>query len=133
MYEVTVYKVVKEPLTSRYIMMLDPVDKAESSVLIPIGKKEAENIHSRKCEAGKCTSSAYDILTPIMNSLKSVTFDKLLIEDCECGRFTAGLYMTVSGSEKVLDCRPSDGVVLALDRNIPIYIKRVTTCCTDDE
>ena len=131
MYEVTVYKVVKEPLTSRYIMMLDPVDKQEPSVMIPVGKKEAENIHSRKCEKGQCTCSAYDVLTPILDCLKNVKFEKLLIEDCSCGSFTAGLYMNVGGTEKVLDCRPSDGVVLALDRHIPIYVKKVDICCSD--
>lgn len=131
MYEVTVYKVVKEPLTSRFMLMLDPVDDAENSVLIPIGMKEAENIHSRKCENGQCNKSAYDMLTPILDAASSVTFEKLVIEDCSCGVFTAGLYMTAGGEDKIIDCRPSDGVVLALDRHIPIYIKKTDTCCEE--
>lgn len=131
MYEVTVYKVVKEPLTSRYMLMLDAVEEGEESVLIPVGMKEAENIHSRKCEDGKCNKSAYDVLTPILDVVSSVAFNRLVIENCSCGVFTAMLYMTAGGQEKIIDCRPSDGVVLALDRKIPIFIKRTDICCEE--
>ncbi len=72
--------------------------------------------------------SPYDILTPILDSLDTVKFDKLVIDDCDCGIFTAKLYFSSNGKETIIDCRPSDGVVLALDRSIPIYVAKVLTC-----
>lgn len=60
--------------------------------------------------------------------LDTVKFDKLVIDDCDCGIFTAKLYFSSNGKETIIDCRPSDGVVLALDRSIPIYVAKVLTC-----
>ncbi|PLX66117.1 MAG: hypothetical protein C0603_11925 [Denitrovibrio sp.] len=128
MYQVKVSGVIREPLTSRYIMMLDAEDSSNDSIVIPVGKFEAENIHSRKCSGGDCKKSPYDILSPILDSIDSVEFDKLVIDDCDCGIFTAKLYFSANGTAKILDCRPSDGVVLALDRSIPVYISKVLTC-----
>ncbi|TCK58340.1 bifunctional nuclease family protein [Seleniivibrio woodruffii] len=129
MYEVKVYKVMREPLTSRYLLILDAVDQTEESVLIPIGKFEAENIHSRKCTGTGCRKSAYDMLSPILDGLDNVTFEKLVIDNCDCGIYKANLFMTAGGKDFRIDCRPSDGVVLAMDRNIPIYVKHPHECC----
>lgn len=128
MYEVNISGVVKEPLTSRYIMMLEAKHIENEDVLIPVGKFEAENIHSRKCSNGHCKKSPYDILTPILNSVDSVKFDKLVIDNCDCGIYTAKLYAQVNGADMLIDCRPSDGVVLALDRSIPVFVSKVLTC-----
>lgn len=129
MFEVNVQSVVREPLTSRYLMILEPVSEEFESVIIPVGKSEAETIHSRKCETGNCRKSAFDILTPILNDSESISFDKLVIDDCDCGIFTAKLHFEISGESHVMDCRPSDGVVLSLDREMPIFISKVLTCC----
>ncbi|ADD68612.1 putative cytoplasmic protein [Denitrovibrio acetiphilus DSM 12809] len=128
MYEVNVAGVMREPLTSRYMMMLEAVENSETDILIPVGKFEAENISSRKCSGKDCKKSPYDILTPILDWVDSAVFNKLVIDDCECGIFTAKLYLTVNGEEKIMDCRPSDGVVLALDRSIPVFVAKVLTC-----
>jgi bifunctional DNase/RNase len=125
MFEVNVQSVIREPLTSRYLMMLEPVSGDFDTVIIPVGKYEAENIHSRKCEGSECKKSAFDILSPILDSVDTVKFEKLIIDDCDCGIFTAKLVMDIKGEETVMDCRPSDGVVLALDREIPIFISKV--------
>lgn len=128
MYQVNVAGVIREPLTSRYMMMLEAISREEQDILIPVGKFEAENISSRKCTSGNCKKSPFDILSPILNWAESISFHKLVIDDCECGIFTAKLYVAVNGEEKIMDCRPSDGVVLALDRSIPVYVAKVLTC-----
>lgn len=133
MYEVKVYNVVREPLTSRYLMMLDAVDSLEDSVLIPIGKNEAENIHSMKCSGGCCKGSPFDILTPILSSLSDVSLEKLVIEDCTCGVYRANLHMMTADGEKVIDCRPSDGVTLAMTSRVPIFVEKVADCCGDEQ
>jgi len=130
MFEVNVQNVIREPLTSRYLMILEAKSDEFDSVIIPVGKFEASNIHSRKCKDVNCKKSAFDILTPILDTVKGVSFDKLIIDDCDCGIFTAKLHMVAGGEEKILDCRPSDGVVLALDRDIPIYISKVLCDCS---
>lgn len=129
MYEVKVYKVIREPLTSRYLLILDSVDMTEESVLIPIGKYEAENIHSRKCASGKCRKSAFDVLSPILDAVESVNFNKLVIDNCDCGIYKANLFLSSGGSDMKIDCRPSDGVILAMDRHIPIFVKHPSECC----
>lgn len=128
MFEVKISGVIREPLTSRYIMMLEPVDDTGSDVVIPVGKFEAENIHSRRCTGGNCKKSPFDILSPILNWTDSVTFEKLVIDNCDCGIFTAKLYISVGGTQRIIDCRPSDGVVLAIDRKLPVFVSKVLTC-----
>lgn len=133
MYEVSVYNVIREPLTSRYLMMLDAVDSLENSVLIPIGKNEAENIHSMKCSGGCCKGSPFDILSPILSSMPDVSLEKLVIKDCTCGVYRANLHMTADGEKKVIDCRPSDGVALAMTRGLPIFVEKVADCCDEEQ
>lgn len=128
MFQVNVAGVIREPLTSRYIMMLEPSGDEGMDIMIPVGKFEAENISSRKCPDGKCAKSPYDILSPILDSSDSIEFHKLVIDDCNCGIFTAKLYLTSNGQEIMMDCRPSDGVVLALDRKIPVFVSKVLAC-----
>lgn len=128
MYQVNVAGVMREPLTSRYMMMLEAINREEQDILIPVGKFEAENISSRKCTSGNCKKSPYDILSPILDWVENLEFHKLIIDDCDCGIFTAKLYVTAGTESKVIDCRPSDGVVLALDRSIPVYVAKVLTC-----
>ena len=128
MFKVNVAGVIREPLTSRYIMMLETAEDNGTDIMIPVGKFEAENISSRKCPSGKCAKSPFDILTPVLDASNSVEFSKLVIDDCCCGIFTAKLYLNADGKEIVMDCRPSDGVVLALDRSIPVYVAKVLDC-----
>ncbi len=54
MYQVKVSGVIREPLTSRYIMMLDAENGTDGGIVIPVGKFEAENIHSRRCTGNDC-------------------------------------------------------------------------------
>lgn len=128
MYEVKIAGVIREPLTSRYMLILDSLSEGDDDLFIPVGKFEASNISSRTCSDGKCPPSPYDILSPILDCSISAEFEKLVIDDCDCGIYTAKLYMKIDGKQKVMDCRPSDGAVLALDRSIPVFIAKVLTC-----
>ncbi|PLX68355.1 MAG: hypothetical protein C0602_09245 [Denitrovibrio sp.] len=128
MFQVNVAGVIREPLTSRYMMMLESLEESGNDILIPVGKFEAQNISSRKCPDGNCPQSPYDILSPMLDSSGSIEFSKLVIDDCCGGIFTAKLYLKTKDEDIVMDCRPSDGVVLALDRSIPVYVSKVLTC-----
>jgi bifunctional DNase/RNase len=127
MYEVKVAGVVREPLTSRFIMLLEAV-KDGQDIMIPVGKFEAESISSRRQSNGCRKKTPYDILSSVLEWVDSVGFQKLVIDDCSCGIYTAKLYMERNGVQNVMDCRPSDGVYFALDRSIPIYVSRVLSC-----
>lgn len=51
-------------------------------------------------------------------------FQRVEIYDLREGTYYANIYIKSDGKEFVIDSRPSDAVALALNRNIPIFVKQ---------
>ena len=54
----------------------------------------------------------------------SLEFKRVEIYDLREGTYYANVYIKSNGKEFVIDSRPSDAVALALNRNIPIFVKQ---------
>jgi bifunctional DNase/RNase len=53
----------------------------------------------------------------------SITLRHLQIDNIEDGVYYAQLVFVTAGREDYLDCRPSDGIALALRGNVPIFVE----------
>ena len=65
---------------------------------------------------------SYDLLEALLEKLDG-TVTRLVVHSLEDDTFYANLYVETAEQEWVLDCRPSDGMVLATRLGAPIYIK----------
>jgi bifunctional DNase/RNase len=123
MIEVGLKCVMREPLTSRCLILLESVSGLEI-LPIPIGEESANTIHSYLC--GKTTEvlSLFSILSETLLSVDNAFPERVVIDGYEDGVFTAKVYIIVSGEERMVDARPSDAVRFALFSKVPIYVAR---------
>jgi bifunctional DNase/RNase len=122
MIETSVKCVIKEPVTSRYVLILETLC---GHYLIPvyIGAFEAESIY---CTLNKIKSPrpmTYDFISGILGFLEEVNLDRAVIDRYEDGLYKASVYVICRKEEKRIDCRPTDAVSVALQMGVPIYVE----------
>ncbi|MGA1862733.1 bifunctional nuclease family protein [Deferribacter thermophilus] len=134
MKEATVKCVVKDPLTSRYILILETMDGYY--LPIKIGVFEAEAIYTELNSIVPPRPMTYDFISGILAALENVKVEKVIIEDYDDGIFKASLYLLNGESVKCIDCRPSDAIALSLRTKSPVFIEDVVLtkckCFTKD-
>ncbi|KAA0258101.1 bifunctional nuclease family protein [Deferribacter autotrophicus] len=134
MKEASVKCVIKDPLTSRYVLILETKDGFY--IPIKIGVFEAEAIYTELNQIVPPRPMTYDFITGILSAIDDVKVEKVIIEDYEDGIFKASLYLVNGSSCKVIDCRPSDAIALSLRVKSPVYIEEVVLskckCFTKD-
>ena len=65
----------------------------------------------------------HDLLKNIMGNLEAI-LAKVIITDIIENTYYAELHIEKDGQERVIDCRPSDAVALALKNHAKIYVSR---------
>ncbi len=65
---------------------------------------------------------AYDLLEAMLEKLQGEV-RHLVVHSIEDDTFHANLHIETEAGEWVLDCRPSDGMVLATRLGVPIYLR----------
>ena len=63
----------------------------------------------------------HEFMTRMMESF-GLTLDVVQITGLQGGMFTADITVSGPTGQRVLDCRPSDGIALALRQTIPVPI-----------
>ncbi|BAI80851.1 conserved hypothetical protein [Deferribacter desulfuricans SSM1] len=128
MKEASVKCVVKDPLTSRYILILETNDGFY--LPINIGVFEAEAIYTELNKIVPPRPMTYDFISGILTALDNVVVEKVIIADYDNGIFKASLYLQNGGNTKCIDCRPSDAIALSLRTKSPVFIEeQVLTKC----
>ena len=122
MIETSVKCVIKEPLTSRYVLVLETLC---GHYLVPvyIGGFEAESIY---CILNKIKSPrpmTYDFISGIFEFLEEVNIDRVVVDRYEDGIYKASVYVICNKQEMRIDCRTSDAVSLALKTETPVYVE----------
>lgn len=112
-------RIIKEPVQSRYLMLLQ--DNQERYLQIYIGEREGETVASWKESIKPPRPMTYDLISSILNLSDNVVLTKILIDGCSQDVFYAKMFFNVNGEEKVIDCRPSDAIAVGLRMNVPIY------------
>jgi bifunctional DNase/RNase len=133
MYEAGVKCVIKEPITSRYVMMLETIC-GQYLIPITIGTFEAEAIYQELNKIPSPRPMTYEFISGILKVLHGVTVENVVIDNVNKGIFTAKLYLSSGGNSALVDCRPSDAVALALHMQVPVYVEDQVvskSCCIE--
>ncbi len=96
-------------------------DGGELSLPIFIGLWEAISINSAKNKEILSRPFTHDLFLDIAVKF-SLTFHYLQIDSIEDGVYYAQLVLSTDHHKEFIDCRPSDGIALALRADVPIFV-----------
>lgn len=126
----SVKHVLREPLSSRYFMILNaPEDEKQRYIKICVGEKEGEAVECWLRSIIPPRPMTYDLICSIFGLFKNAEVTKIVIDGCDKDVFYAKMSVTVEGEEKIIDCRPSDAVAVAVRMKVPIFAE----CCILDK
>ena len=97
---------------------------------IVIGYTEVEEINRKLCGVDPPRPLTHDLVGKILLSLGH-RLHRVVISELREGTFYASLVLTprdkgtsTDGSERTVDCRPSDAIALAVQTGAPIHVAR---------
>ncbi len=96
-------------------------DGGEHSLPIFIGLWEAVSINSAKNKEILSRPFTHDLFLDLVVKF-SITVHYLQIDSLEDGVYYAQLVLSADHHKEYLDCRPSDGIALALRADVPIFV-----------
>jgi len=96
-------------------------DGGEQSLPIFIGLWEAVSINSAKNKEILSRPFTHDLFLDLVTKF-SITIHYLQIDSIEDGVYYAQLVLSADHHREYLDCRPSDGIALALRADVPIFV-----------
>jgi len=96
-------------------------DGSERMLPIFIGIWEAVSINSAKNKEVLPRPFTHDLFLDLCARF-SITFRFLQIDSLEDGVYYAQLVLARDNHDEYIDCRPSDGIALALRGEIPIFV-----------
>ena len=96
-------------------------DGGEHSLPIFIGLWEAVSINSAKNKEILSRPFTHDLFLDLVGKF-SITIHFLQIDSIEDGVYYAQLVLSSDHHKEYLDCRPSDGIALALRADVPIFV-----------
>jgi hypothetical protein len=97
-------------------------DGGERLLPIFIGLWEAISINSGKNREVLPRPFTHDLFLDLMARF-SITMRYLQIDSIEDGVYYAQLVLSTNGHEEYIDCRPSDGIAVALRSEAPIFVE----------
>jgi len=86
-----------------------------------IGLWEAISINSAKIKEVLPRPFTHDLFLELLDKF-SISMRFLQIDSIENGVFYAQLVLSADHHEEYIDCRPSDGIALALRGEVPIFV-----------
>jgi hypothetical protein len=102
--------------------------------LLPIfvGLWEAVSINSAQNKEVPPRPFTHDLFLDLMERF-SITLRHLQIDSVEEGIYYAQLILLSDGREECLDCRPSDGIAVALRAGAPIFVDEGLLAAAEQE
>jgi len=94
---------------------------SEHSVPIFIGLWEAVSINSARNREVLARPFTHDLFLDLLNKF-SITLHSMQIDSIEGGVYYAQLTLSTDNHVEHIDCRPSDGIALALRADVPIFV-----------
>ena len=118
--EVQLMGLVLDPVSKMPVMLLKP-EKLEKIIPIWIGISEANNITIELENITSPRPMTHDLLNSVIRKFDYIV-DKVIINEIQDNTYYAELHIGNGSDSKVLDCRPSDAVAIALKTKAKIYI-----------
>ncbi len=116
--------IIKEPITSRYSMILEAeCEKTRNKFLqINIGRSEYESFECvlEKIEVPR--PMTHDMVKDVFSLSDKLKLDKVLIDNYDDGIYYAKMVVQIDGSDVAIDCRPSDAVAVGIRLQVPIFV-----------
>lgn len=103
------------------VVVLQEADFPYRELRIPIGGPEGIAIGYASRRLATPRPLTHEFMTRMMESF-GLTLDVVQITGLQGGMFTADITVSGPTGQRVLDCRPSDGIALALRQTIPVPI-----------
>jgi len=120
--EVNLVGLIMDQVSKSPVMMLKALDQ-KKIIPIWIGINEANAIAMELENICSPRPMTHDLLKNIMCDLEAI-LAKVIITDIVENTYYAELHIERDGKEKIIDCRPSDAVALALKNRAKIYVSR---------
>lgn len=95
-------------------------DKHRRSLEIPIGHCESTAIQMGLDQQPAERPQTHDLLLTLATRLQA-TVERVVIDDFSADTFYARLILSSADGTTSLDCRPSDGIALAIRADAPIF------------
>jgi bifunctional DNase/RNase len=89
-----------------------------------VGPFEATSIALGKDGVDTGRPMTHDLFGSLIGSLDDVSLRRVVITKLEDETFYAEMEMTHHGERLVVDCRPSDGIAVAVRLGVPIFVSR---------
>jgi uncharacterized protein len=118
--EVNLVGLIMDQVSKSPVMVLKALD-GKKVIPIWIGLNEANAIAMELENVCSPRPMTHDLLKNIMNDLEAV-LERVIITDIVENTYYAELHIEKNGCEKVIDCRPSDAVALALKNRAKIFV-----------
>ena len=97
--------------------------EGERSFPIVIGFNEALEIHRKLQGVKPERPMTHDLIGRILEQL-GYRLSRVVVNKLESSTFFALITLERDGDEHLVDCRPSDGIALAVQLGAPIYVAR---------
>lgn len=120
--EVNVIGLIMDQISKSPVMVLKPLND-KKIIPIWIGMSEANAIALELESIPSPRPMTHDLIKCIMGDLEAV-LAKVIITDIIENTYYAELYIEKDGQIKIIDCRPSDAVAMALKNGAKIYVSR---------
>ncbi len=120
--EVNLVGLIMDQVSKSPVMMLKALDQ-KKIIPIWIGLNEANAIAMELENVCSPRPMTHDLMKNIMCDLEAI-LAKVIITDIIENTYYAELHIERDGKEKIIDCRPSDAVALALKNQAKIYVSR---------
>jgi hypothetical protein len=118
--EVNIVGLVMDQVSKCPVMVLKPLNR-KKIIPIWIGMNEANAIALELENITSPRPMTHDLMKNIMNNLE-VSLTKVIITTIVENTYFAELYIEKDGEMKIIDCRPSDAVALALKNQAKIFV-----------
>lgn len=114
-----VFVAINDAATVPLVVLSDGTDRV---LPIFIGIWEAVSINSAMNHELLPRPFTHDLFIDLCEKCK-ITLRFLQIDNIDDGVYYAQLVLMAGGRDEYLDCRPSDGIALALRGNVPIFVE----------
>ena len=114
-----VFVALSEGATVPLVVLTDGDDAIHLPIFI--GLWEAISINSAKIKEVLPRPFTHDLFLALLDKF-SISLRFLQIDSIENGVFYAQLVLSADHHEEYIDCRPSDGIALALRGEVPIFV-----------
>lgn len=120
--EVNIVGLIMDQVSKSPVMVLKALNE-KKVIPIWIGLNEANAIALELENVSSPRPMTHDLMKSIMANLEAV-LAKVIITDIVENTYYAELIIEKDGEQRVIDCRPSDAVALALKNRAKIYVSK---------